>query len=145
MTDTVDKETRSRIMARVKGKDTTPELMFRKGLFARGFRYRLHGGKLPGKPDLVFPKFRAVVFVNGCFWHGHEGCPRFRLPSSNVEYWSNKIARNLVNDIRNHSLLEGLGWRVLVVWECGIVGRGADLMRTLDDVAEWLESADRDL
>ncbi len=136
--DTVDKLTRSRIMARVRSKNTAPELKFRKGLFACGFRYRIHG-KLPGKPDLVFPKYRAAIFINGCFWHGHQGCKRSRLPSTNVDYWAKKIARNVSNESNNIGALHALGWRVMVVWECEM---GAGLRTKLDEAAEWLKSAD---
>src|SRR4051794_3884401 len=98
--DKVNTETRSRIMARVRSKNTGPEMMVRKRLFNRGFRYRLHSDKLPGKPDLVFPKYRAVIFIHGCFWHGHN-CVRIRQPASNVDYWSRKIERNRANDAKN--------------------------------------------
>lgn len=142
--DKVDKSTRSRIMSRVKSKDTYPELIFRKRLFSKGIRYRLHDNKLPGKPDLVFPRYRAVLFINGCYWHGHD-CPHFRMPSSNIEYWSKKISRNRINDERNLEALTALGWRVLVVWECAIVGKNSDLESTLDNAVSWLMSADCDL
>lgn len=111
MTDKVDKATRSRIMASVKSKNTTPEMAIRRGLFSRGFRYRLHGNSLPGKPDMVFTHLKAVVFVNGCYWHGYD-CPNFRMPSSNVDYWQKKIDRNRSNDERNKQQLAALGWRV---------------------------------
>ena len=136
--DTVDQQTRSEIMSRVKSKNTTPELKFRKGMFARGFRYRLHG-KLPGKPDLVFQRYKSVIFVNGCFWHGHD-CPRFRIPSTNVDYWKAKLERNMENDKRNHEMLRSLGWRVLVVWECTLTRKA--ITDSLDQAADWLVSAD---
>ena len=136
--DTVNQQTRSRIMACVKSKNTCPELKFRKGLFALGFRYRIHG-ELPGKPDLVFPKFKAVIFVNGCYWHGHHGCPRFRLPTSNVDYWRKKIERNKFNDTRNIERLTDLGWRVLIAWECEI---NTNLEKTLIEAVAWLKSTD---
>ncbi|MBC7948908.1 MAG: DNA mismatch endonuclease Vsr [Chitinophagaceae bacterium] len=136
--DTVDQQTRSNIMSRVKSKNTSPELKFRKGLFARGFRYLLHG-KLPGKPDLVFPQYKSVIFVNGCFWHGHD-CPRFRIPSSNVDYWKAKFERNMANDKRNHEALRSLGWRVLVVWECTLTTK--KISASIDQAEEWLVSAD---
>lgn len=136
--DIVDQQTRSEIMSHVKSKNTIPELKFRKGLFARGFRYLIHG-KLPGKPDLVFPKYKSVIFVNGCFWHGHD-CPRFRIPSTNIEYWDAKIKRNMANDKRNHEALRSLGWRVLVVWECSLSRKA--ISDSLDMAADWLISAD---
>ncbi|MCE2472549.1 MAG: DNA mismatch endonuclease Vsr, partial [Anaerolineae bacterium] len=104
MTDTVSPEKRSQVMARVGSKDTKPELLIRKGLHARGFRYRLHVKSLPGKPDLVFPRYKSVIQINGCFWHGHA-CPRCRMPSSNTEYWNRKIARNMERDISNRQSL----------------------------------------
>lgn len=125
-------------MSRVKSKNTSPELKFRKGLFARGFRYLLHG-KLPGKPDLVFPRYKSVIFVNGCFWHGHD-CSRFRIPSSNVDYWKAKFERNMANDKRNYEALRSLGWRVLVVWECTLTQK--KIGASLDQAEEWLMSAD---
>jgi len=139
--DKFDKKTRSRIMSRVKSKNTVPELILRKGLFAKGLRYRLHEDKMPGKPDLVFPKYRAAIFVNGCYWHGHD-CSHFRMPTSNVDYWTKKINRNRENDERNRYALIALGWRVMVVWECSIIGKDANLNSILDSVADWLMSAD---
>ena len=139
MADTVPKAVRSRIMSTVHSKDTGPEMIVRRGLFSRGLRYRLYVKLLPGKPDLVFPKHRAIIFVHGCFWHGHN-CHRFRLPASNREYWLQKIRRNQANDARNIAALEALGWRVLVVWECAINGKGGCADATLDAVATWLRS-----
>lgn len=133
MVDTVDKETRSRIMRRVRGKDTKPEMLLRKALFARGFRYRLHDHNLPGKPDMVFPKFKAVIFVHGCFWHGHT-CSKFRLPKSNINYWIHKIKRNQINDNNHLSKLYSQGWRVLIVWECALAS-----MENYDRIACWLK------
>lgn len=119
MTDTVDAKTRSKVMAKVKGTNTTPELKLRKSLFALGFRYRLHAENLPGKPDLVLPRYKAVIFVHGCFWHWH-GCPRSRMPKSNPEYWRSKISRNVARDRRQVRELHEQGWRVLLVWECSL-------------------------
>lgn len=109
-------------MSRIKGHDTKPELLIRRGLHARGFRYRLHVRKLPGNPDMVFPGYRVVVFVHGCFWHGHD-CPMFHMPSTRREFWSAKIAANQTRDARVHDALLALGWRVLTVWECSLRGR----------------------
>lgn len=113
-------EQRSRCMAAIRGKDTKPEMIVRKYLFSRGLRFRVQVRKLPGNPDIVLPKYKTVVFVNGCFWHGHEGCKYFRLPKSKVEFWKTKIERNVARSIRNEEELTALGWRVLRVWECGI-------------------------
>ncbi|MFP6901892.1 MAG: very short patch repair endonuclease [Opitutales bacterium] len=120
MTDIVSEEQRSYIMSRVTSKDTKPELLVRSYLHRCGFRFRVHGKKLSGKPDLVFPKYNTVVFVHGCFWHRHEGCPRATMPSSRVEFWRNKFERNVARDEDNQRALRGLGWRVIVLWECEI-------------------------
>lgn len=118
MADTIDKQTRSRVMSRVRNKDTRPEMKVRRLVFAAGYRYRLHGRKLPGKPDLVFPGRRKVIFVHGCFWHRHEGCPLARLPKSRHEFWIPKLEANRERDRRNQKELEALGWSVLALWEC---------------------------
>ena len=118
MADTVSKQKRSEIMSHVTGKETKPEIMVRKYLFARGLRYRKNVKQLPGTPDIVFPKYKTAVFVNGCFWHGHKGCKFSHLPSPNLEYWENKIADNLERDERKTRKLEKLGYRVLIVWQC---------------------------
>lgn len=120
MADTMTPEQRSRCMAAIKGKDTKPEMIVRKYLFSRGLRFRVQVRKLPGNPDIVLPKYKTVVFVNGCFWHGHEGCRYYRLPKSNVEFWENKIKNNVARDARNEKELKALGWRVIRVWECDI-------------------------
>lgn len=108
---------RSWTMAQVKSKNTTPELAVRKAAHALGLRFRLHGADLPGKPDLVFPRWRMALFVNGCFWHSHQ-CERARLPKTNVEYWTNKLQRNVVRDKKTARLLKRSGWRCAVIWEC---------------------------
>ena len=118
MADTVSKEKRSEIMSHVTGKETKPEIIVRKYLFARGLRYRKNVKRLPGTPDIVFPKYKTAVFVNGCFWHGHKGCKYSHLPSSNFEYWEKKIADNIERDERKKRELEGLGYRVLITWQC---------------------------
>ena len=120
MADTMTPEQRSRCMAAIKGKDTKPELIVRKYLFSRGLRFRVQVRALPGNPDIVLPKYKTVIFVNGCFWHGHEGCRYFRLPKSNVRFWKEKIERNVARDVRNEAELTALGWRVIRVWECEI-------------------------
>lgn len=116
--DTVTPAKRSYVMSRVKGKDTSPERIVRHLVYHAGFRYRLYDLRLPGKPDLVFWGKRKVIFVHGCFWHGHEGCRRNRIPKSNQEYWSAKLEKNRTRDSLNLSKLHEMGWRVLVVWEC---------------------------
>ena len=118
MVDTVTPQVRSRIMARIKSKNTEPELAVRRLLHGLGYRYRLHRKDLPGRPDLVFPSRRKVVFVNGCFWHGHEKCSRAHLPASNKNYWTAKLKRNKERDERNLALLNEGGWMVMVIWEC---------------------------
>ena len=139
MVDTVDKATRSRTMAQVHSKDTKPEMLVRKALFARGMRYRLHDSKLPGKPDMVFPRYKAVICINGCFWHGHD-CRRFRLPSSNVDYWQAKIDRNQARDQKNCAALEALGWRVLILWECSIPSKQSELASVITSTIAWLKA-----
>lgn len=111
-------EQRSRCMAAVKGKDTKPEMIVRKYLFSRGLRFRVQVRKLPGTPDLVLSKYKTAIFVNGCFWHGHEGCKYFRLPKSNIEFWKEKIERNIERDKESTQALFDLGWKVVRVWEC---------------------------
>lgn len=105
-------------MAAVKGKDTKPEMIVRKYLFSRGMRFRVQVRKLPGNPDIVLPKYKTVIFVNGCFWHGHEDCKYFRLPKSNVEFWKEKIGRNIERDRESMQALLDLGWKIIRVWEC---------------------------
>ena len=105
-------------MAAIKGKDTKPEMIVRKYLFSQGLRFRVQVRKLPGTPDIVLPKYKTAIFVNGCFWHGHEGCKYFRLPKSNVEFWKEKIERNIERDRESLQALLDLGWKVIRVWEC---------------------------
>ena len=118
MADVHSPETRSYNMSRIRGKDTKPEELVRKYLFSQGFRYRKNDARLPGKPDIVLPKYKTVIFVNGCFWHGHEGCHYFVWPKNNAEFWKKKIGSNIERDAKNHALLAKLGWNVIVVWEC---------------------------
>ncbi|MBN2372183.1 DNA mismatch endonuclease Vsr [bacterium] len=118
--DVFDKATRSKIMASIKSTDTQPEIKVRKFLFSKGFRYRLHGKDLPGSPDIVLPKYKTVIFVNGCFWHGHPckiGSGK-RMPKSNSKFWERKIKRNINRDLRTKKQLMSLGWKVITVWEC---------------------------
>lgn len=118
--DVHSKEVRSYNMSRIKGKDTKPEETVRKYLFSQGFRYRKNDKKLPGTPDIVLPKYKTVIFVNGCFWHGHEGCKYFVWPKNNAEFWHKKIRDNILRDQRKVQALDLLGWKVIVVWECKI-------------------------
>jgi DNA mismatch endonuclease, patch repair protein len=138
--DVLTKKQRQRCMASIAGKNTKPEVSLRKALFSLGLRYRLHEKSLPGTPDLVFPKFHAVVFVHGCFWHGH-GCPLFVTPATNREFWVAKIGRNQSRDDAAIRALRELGWRVLTVWECALRGRDrsplADVARRVD---HWLRT-----
>ena len=120
MADVHSPETRSYNMSRIKGKDTKPEMIVRKFLFSKGFRYRLHVKNLPGKPDIVLPKYKTVIFIHGCFWHGHDGCKYFVVPKTRTEWWLNKIIGNISNDNRNNELLKLEGWRVLIIWECDL-------------------------
>lgn len=141
MADTVDTATRSRMMANIRSKNTKPELVLRKELHKRGFRYRLHVKDLPGKPDIVLPRLQAVVLVHGCFWHGHD-CPLYRPPKSREDYWHPKIQRNLSNDAKNVSLLLNRGWRVCIVTECAIRWPEDSIDALADQVARWLKSGD---
>ena len=126
------------MMSGIRGRDTKPELLLRKGLHAMGFRYKLHDKSLPGKPDLVFPRYRAVIFVNGCFWHGHD-CHLFKWPKSRKDFWREKIKSNIDRDRLVISQLEEQGWRILRVWECAIKGRTRiGLDEVLEDSALWL-------
>ena len=118
MADVHSKEVRSFNMSRIKGKDTKPEILVRRFLFSHGVRYRLHDGRLPGKPDLVFPKHKKIIFIHGCFWHGHEACKYFVVPKTRTEWWIKKISRNKEKDIESISALKKQGWKVIVVWEC---------------------------
>lgn len=137
MVDIVDRATRSRMMAGIRGKDTKPELLIRKALHAAGFRYRLHA-KLPGRPDIVLPKHGAAIFVHGCFWHGHD-CHLFKWPATRQAFWKQKIEGNRARDARNLADLRADGWRILTVWECAIKGRAKmPLERVVAKAATWL-------
>lgn len=113
-------------MSRIRGKDTKPEILVRKYLYAHGIRYRLHAGALPGKPDIVMHKRRVALFVNGCFWHGHSGCKYATTPKTNTDFWLSKISRNVERDEQNHHKLEQDGWRVLIIWACEL-GKERDI------------------
>lgn len=140
MADIVSAAVRSRMMAGIRGKNTKPEMLLRKGLHGLGLRFRLHAPNLPGKPDMVFPRYRAALFAHGCFWHGHD-CHLFRLPASRTDFWLAKIERNRLVDARNCTSLRDGGWRVGVVWECALRGRGRlPLDLVLASCAEWVKS-----
>ncbi|XKH01818.1 DNA mismatch endonuclease Vsr [Marinobacter nauticus] len=141
MSDVHDRATRSRNMAAIKGKNTKPEILLRKALFKQGFRFRLHRKDLPGKPDIVLPKYNAVIFVQGCFWHGHDNCPMFKLPASRKEFWEEKILKNKERDSINIQLLNDSGWRVAEVWECALKGkRRLPITHVINQLADWLRS-----
>lgn len=118
MADVHTPEQRSYNMSCIHGKNTKPEELVRRYLFAKGFRYRKNDTRFPGKPDIVLPKYKTVIFVNGCFWHAHEGCKYFVWPKSNVDFWKRKINGNMQRDLRNNQLLSEQGWNVIVIWEC---------------------------
>lgn len=140
MVDVVPPAVRSRMMAGIRSKDTAPEIKLRRGLHALGFRYRLNVKELPGKPDLVFPRRRAVIFAHGCFWHGHD-CHLFVWPKSRAKWWKDKIERNKSVDGRSIEALAGVGWRIGIVWECAMKGRTRrPLDSVIDSCASWLRS-----
>ena len=134
MADVHSPETRSYNMSRIKGKNTKPEEQVRKYLFSRGFRYRKNVSDLPGKPDIILPKYKTCIFINGCFWHKHEGCKYFVWPKNNAEFWEKKINGNVERDLRQQQELQALGWKVIVVWECELKGdRFEETMTALEE------------
>ncbi|MFH1304601.1 MAG: DNA mismatch endonuclease Vsr [Planctomycetota bacterium] len=135
MTDTLTKKQRSKVMSKVRSRDTKPEWILRCGLHRLGFRYRLKNSHLPGSPDLTFPKFHAAVFVHGCYWHRHIGCKDASTPKSNVDFWERKFAENVERDRRIIREFGNLGWRILVVWECELTRKTVE---TIHRVAYWL-------
>lgn len=141
--DVLTAEQRRLCMQRIRGKDTKPELLIRKGLFQIGFRYKVCDKSLAGKPDLVFPKYSSVIFIHGCFWHGHN-CPMFKWPVKNAEFWKQKIGRNIINDRRNCRELRDEGWYILTIWECAIRGPDRQPVETvIFETASWLEQSTR--
>ena len=140
MADKLNTQQRHHCMSRIRGKDTKPELLVRKRLHARGFRFRLQDRNLPGRPDIVLPKYGVAIMVNGCFWHGHKGCRYATKPKSNVEFWETKIARNKHRDEVTAAHLEALGWTVIVVWECELRGKETAEAR-IQTLAEEIRSA----
>ena len=127
MADKVDKKRRSEIMSSIRGQNTQPEMIVRKYLFSKGFRYRLHDKLLPGKPDIKLTKYNSLVFINGCFWHGHTDCKIYVMPKTNKKFWYSKIENNVERDKRNIELLKNLGWKIIVVWECEIKRKNREL------------------
>lgn len=138
MVDKFSKETRSYVMSQVKGKDTKPEILVRKYLFSKGLRFRKNDKRYPGTPDIVLPKYRTVVFVNGCFWHFHEGCKYASIPKSNVDFWEKKLYRNRERDKHNQKELESMGWTVITVWECKL--KKDKLEQTLEELYKQIIS-----
>ena len=136
--DVHDKKTRSYNMSRIKCKDTKPEEMVRKALFARGFRYRKNDRKLPGSPDIVLPKYKTVIFVNGCFWHGHKGCKYYVVPKTNTDFWLDKINHNINRDAQKNTQLLKLGWHVITIWECKL--KKAIFEETINDLSNAIKS-----
>lgn len=124
-------------MSKIRSKNTKPEILLRKALFAKGYRYRINDKKMPGKPDIVLPKYKTAIFVNGCFWHGHDNCKIAHIPKSNIEYWSNKIVKNKKRDIENYAKIQTLGWDIITVWECELLKR--DIGDTLDAISRELQ------
>ena len=138
MTDIVDQVTRSRMMAGIKGKNTRPEMVLRRGLHQRGFRFRLHVAGLSGHPDLFLRKYHAVIFVHGCYWHRHENCRFATTPKSRGEFWLPKFKATVERDSRNQNMLKEQGWRVAIIWECFLRPRQANI--TIDTIDKWLKS-----
>lgn len=137
MIDVVDSATRSRMMSGIRARNTKPEILIRSLLHRQGFRFRLHARELPGKPDIVLSRFHAVIFVHGCFWHGHD-CPFFKWPSTRPEFWRDKIGRNQENDRRAMAALRTSGWRIGVVWECALRGKNRDVEGVALKLGDWL-------
>jgi len=131
---------RSYNMSRIRSKNTTPEVKIRKYLFRKGIRYRLHYNELFGKPDIVIKKYNSVIFVNGCFWHGHEKCKNAKIPESNMEFWIKKITNNTLRDKKNHQSLKDLGWKVIIIWECQLSPKNQ--VETLDNLLLQIISED---
>ena len=142
MADVHSPETRSYNMSRIQGKDTKPEEKVRKYLFSQGFRYRKNDKRLPGKPDIVLPKYKTVIFVNGCFWHKHEGCKYFVWPKTNEDFWRAKILANVSRDQKNMKLLSELGWNVIVIWECEL--KEQQFSTTMDILVAHLQNIAKD-
>ena len=136
MADVHSPKVRSYNMSQIRGKDTKPEELVRKYLFSQGFRYRKNDSRLPGKPDIVLPKYRTVIFINGCFWHKHEGCRFFVWPKNNADFWRKKILSNVERDQRNYAELQQLGWNIIVVWECEL--KKELLLKTFNKIVQGI-------
>ena len=136
--DRLSREKRSWNMSRIKSKDTKIEIMARKYLFAKGFRYRKNDKRFPGKPDIVLPKYKTAIFINGCFWHMHCGCKYGRLPKSNVDYWKEKLEKNVENDSYHIQQIKDMGWNVIIIWECELK---KDFEGTMSGIIEQLKNA----
>lgn len=130
--DIWSKEKRSQVMSKIRSKNTKPEIMLRKALFAEGYRFRIHYNKLPGKPDIVFPKYKLAIFVHGCFLHYHETCPEGRIPSTNSKFWKEKLSKNIDRDKKHNASIQSSGWTVVTIWEC-------ELNKSISDVIEYLK------
>lgn len=141
MADIKSKEARSRNMAAIKGTDTKPEALVRKYLFANGFRYRKNDRRLPGSPDIVLPRYRTVVFINGCFWHGHAGCRYFVWPQNNAEFWRAKIEGNILRDRKKEDQLRAAGWNVIIIWECQL--RPKDRQQALNNLVQQIRNYEK--
>lgn len=144
MTDVVDVKTRSRMMSGIRCRNTRPEMLIRIRLHKNGFRYRLHDKKLAGKPDIILKKYRAVIFIHGCFWHKHE-CHLFKWPKTRPEFWRDKINGNFSNDQKTVAALKSSGWRVCIVWECALKGKKANLDTAIAKITAWLAGAESSL
>jgi len=143
MADIVSKKKRSEMMSGIKGKNTKPELKIRSALHKLGYRYKLYDKKLPGKPDLVFPKYNAVIFIHGCFWHLHN-CHLFKWPSTRPEFWKEKITGNKERDEKNLQALKEMNWRILIIWECALKGKNKfDFGTTIKSISDWLKSSNQ--
>jgi DNA mismatch endonuclease, patch repair protein len=136
MADVHSKAVRSYNMSRIRSTNTKPEMLVRTFLHAQGYRYRLHDKKIPGKPDIVLPKYNTIIFIHGCFWHGHTNCKYYMVPKTNTEWWHNKINTNKANDARAVKALKKAGWKVIVVWECGL--KAATIEKTLKALLQKL-------
>ncbi|URN83920.1 very short patch repair endonuclease [Acetobacterium wieringae] len=139
--DTKSKEDRSLNMSKIHSKDTKPEMIVRKYLFSKGYRYRLNQKNLPGKPDIVMKKYNTIIFINGCFWHMHENCKYAKIPLSNIEYWEEKLRRNSERDKKNIELLQEQGWNVYIIWECEL--KKEKQSETLNKLVEFLSLRDK--
>jgi DNA mismatch endonuclease (patch repair protein) len=140
MADIHNKATRSYNMSRIKGTDTMPEMLVRRFLHANGIRYRLHNKNLPGKPDLTLSKFHTVIFVNGCFWHGHKGCKYFVMPKTRTQWWKEKIEETIARDLKSQKELKKIGWNTMIVWECDLKPEKRE--RILDDLLNTIIKAE---